>query len=171
MRKSTALRVFHLLSLLPSSLAALVCYDIASPMAPSALIPVDCWDLSGMSYNGEAVNNDNGYQDKAFGGGMGGPSNFDIGGIPDVPGYGGFGGYYPSDMPYGYSPPNQNSIPLPTTTFATLTTSSVSPTVSKATTSPQQVTTSQQQVTTSPQQVSLSSSVQVIVEPTVEPSV
>ena len=43
MRKSTALRLLHLLSLLPSSLAAIVCYDLTSPMHPEILIPVDCW--------------------------------------------------------------------------------------------------------------------------------
>src|SRR5271170_784198 len=43
MRKDTALRVLALVSLLPSALAAMVCYDIASPMHPEILTPVDCW--------------------------------------------------------------------------------------------------------------------------------
>lgn len=49
MRKQTALRLLHLLSLLPSSLAALVCYDLTSPMHPEILVPVNCW--SNPSYN------------------------------------------------------------------------------------------------------------------------
>jgi len=43
MRKSTALRVLYLISLLPPALAALTCYDITSPMHPEILTPVDCW--------------------------------------------------------------------------------------------------------------------------------
>lgn len=43
MRKSTAVRVLHLISLLPPALAAIVCYDISSPMHPEILTPVDCW--------------------------------------------------------------------------------------------------------------------------------
>jgi hypothetical protein len=44
MRKSTALRILSLLPLLPAGLADFVCYDIASPMHPEILIPVEnCW--------------------------------------------------------------------------------------------------------------------------------
>lgn len=53
MRKPTALRILQLLSLLPAGLAALVCYDIASPMHPEILTPVeDCWCFTTQSrYN------------------------------------------------------------------------------------------------------------------------
>ena len=43
MRKKIALRLLHLFSLLPSTLAAMVCYDIVAPMHPEVLTPVDCW--------------------------------------------------------------------------------------------------------------------------------
>lgn len=46
MRKKIALRLLHLFSLLPSTLAAMVCYDIISPMHPEVLTPVDCWPAS-----------------------------------------------------------------------------------------------------------------------------
>jgi hypothetical protein len=49
MRKSTALRVLHLFSLLPSTLAQVICYDIASPMHPEILTPVNCWQDFSMS--------------------------------------------------------------------------------------------------------------------------
>jgi hypothetical protein len=52
MRKSTALRVLSLISLLPPALAAVVCYDIKSPMRPDLLTPVDCWqDFAVQSQN------------------------------------------------------------------------------------------------------------------------
>jgi hypothetical protein len=43
MHKATALRVLQLFSLLPATLASVVCYDIASAMHPEILTPVDCW--------------------------------------------------------------------------------------------------------------------------------
>lgn len=46
MREKTALRVLYLFSLLPSPLAAMVCYDILSPMHPEILTPVDCWSAT-----------------------------------------------------------------------------------------------------------------------------
>lgn len=51
MRKSTALRILALLPLLPAGLADLVCYDIASPMHPEILIPVEnCWCHHGATF-------------------------------------------------------------------------------------------------------------------------
>jgi|SRR5579862_3073686 len=47
MHKSTAVRILYLLPLLPAGLAEIVCYDIASPMHPEILTPVEnCWCLS-----------------------------------------------------------------------------------------------------------------------------
>src|SRR3981189_37013 len=43
MQKSTALRLLHLISLLPPTLATVICYDITSPMHPEILTPVNCW--------------------------------------------------------------------------------------------------------------------------------
>src|SRR5579862_6527822 len=43
MRISTALRLLHLISLLPPALATVICYDITSPMHPEILTPVNCW--------------------------------------------------------------------------------------------------------------------------------
>ena len=49
MRKKSVLQLLHVVSLLPSTLAAMVCYDIVSPMHPEVLTPVDCWPTT--SYN------------------------------------------------------------------------------------------------------------------------
>ena len=46
MHKGGALRVLHLLSLLPSALASMLCYDSTSAMHPGVRTPVDCWPPS-----------------------------------------------------------------------------------------------------------------------------
>jgi len=51
MRINSALRVLSLLPLLPSSLAALVCYDLVSPRHPDIQSPVNCWPENVVSYN------------------------------------------------------------------------------------------------------------------------
>lgn len=43
MRRKTALRLLAFVAFLPTSLAAMVCYDIVSPMHPEILVPVKCW--------------------------------------------------------------------------------------------------------------------------------
>jgi len=57
MRISTALRVLHLISLLPPALAALVCYDITSPLHPEILTPVDCWGDLGVKSTNSSFDN------------------------------------------------------------------------------------------------------------------
>lgn len=60
MRGKSPFRLLLLVSLFPSTLGGMVCYDIVSPMHPEILTPVDCWPtITSKPLTKRATNNGN----------------------------------------------------------------------------------------------------------------